>query len=110
MFVRLARFEGANPETRDARMAQLQREIEAVKAGGSPEGAPPEAAEVLRSSVTRVLALVDHRDGMEANAVFCESEEDLRRADEVLNAMSPAEGDGRRTDLAQYEVVVDVEF
>jgi len=110
MFVRLARFEGANPETRSARAAQLKAEIEAVKAGGSPEGAPPEAAEVLRSSVSRVLALVDPRDGTEANAVFCESEEDLRRADEVLGAMSPAEGDGHRTDLAHYEVLVDVEF
>jgi hypothetical protein len=90
-------------------MAQLQREIEAVKAGGSPEGAPPEAAEVLRSSVTRVLGLVD-REGNEANAVFCKSEEDLQRADQVLNAMSPADGDGRRTDLAHYEVLLDVEF
>ncbi len=42
--------------------------------------------------------------------VFCESEEDLERADQVLNAMSPAEGDGNRTDLAHYEVVIDVEF
>ncbi len=40
MFVRLARFEGADSETRNARAAQLEREIEAVKAGGSPEGAP----------------------------------------------------------------------
>lgn len=109
MFVRLAWFEGVDPATRGARMAQLKQEIEAVKAGGTPEGAPPEAAEVLRSSVVRVLGLVD-QDGTEANAVFCKSKEDLQRADSVLNAMSPAEGDGNRTDVAHYEVLLDVEF
>ena len=110
MFVRVAQFEESDPETRAARLEQMQREIEAVKAGDVPEGVPPEAAAALRSSVSRVLGLADLRGGGEANAVFCETEDDLRRADEILNAMTPPEGDGRRTDVAHYEVLLDVEF
>ena len=109
MFVRFARFEGADPETRAERMARLKESIEAVKAGNPPEEVPPEAAEVLRSSVHRVLGLVD-RDGTEANAVFCRTEEDLRRVDEILNQMSPGEGDGHRTALSHYEVLLEVEL
>jgi len=108
MFVRMARFEGADPSTRSERMARLRQEIEVVIAGETPEGLPPEAAEVLQSSVARVIGLVDE-DGIEANAVFCETAEDLRRVDEILNAASPGEGDGHRLDLARYEVVLDVQ-
>ena len=108
MFVRVARFEGADPDTREERTARLREAIEAVKSGNPPEEVPPEAAEVLRSSIHRVLALVD-REGVEANAVFCRTEEDLRRVDEVLNQMSPGEGDGHRTDLFHYEVLFEVE-
>jgi DNA helicase IV len=107
MFVRMARFEGADASTRGERMARLRQEIEAMIAGQTPDGLPAEAAEVLRSSVARVLGLVD-KDGIEANAVFCETEEDLRRVDEILSAASPGEGDGQRLDVAHYEVVLDV--
>ena len=110
MFVRVARFEGADPANRDARLARLQQEIEQVSAGNLPEGMPPEAAEVLRASVSRVIALVDRRDGTEASAVFCPTEDALRRVDQVLDAMSPADDDGRRTDVAQYDVVMDIEL
>ena len=111
MFVRLARFEDIDPEGRDARMSQFRRDIEAVKAGDVPEGMPPRAAEVLRSSVARVVALVD-RDAAanEASAVFCPTEEDLRRVDEVLNAMSPGDEGGSRTGVAYYEVALDIEL
>ena len=38
-------------------------------------------------------------------------EDDARRADEALNAMSPDEGGGRRTGAAEiYEVVLDESF
>ena len=108
MFVRMARFEGADAGTRSERMARLGQEIEAVAAGETPEGVPAEAAEVLRSSVVRVLGLVD-QNGVEANAVFCETEEDLRRTDAVLNAASPGEGDGQRLDVTRYEVLLDAQ-
>jgi hypothetical protein len=111
MFIRLARFEGANAETRHERAAALKSEIEAIKGGAVPEGGPPpEAAEVLRSSMSRVLVLADAATGVEANAVFCETEEDLRRVDQILSAANPAEGDGHRVDLGHYEVLADVEL
>ena len=110
MFVRFARFEGSDAGTRDARFGRLRESIEAVKAGEVPEGMPPEAAEILRGSVVRILSVVDPRDGAEGNAVFCATAEDLERVDGVLNAMSPPGGDGHRTDLAHYEVVFDVEM
>ena len=111
MFIRLARFEGADVETRHERAATLKGEIEAIMGGAVPEGGPPpEAAEVLRSSVKRVLVLADPDSGMEANAVFCETDEDLRRVDQILSAANPAEGDGHRVDLGHYEVLADVEL
>lgn len=110
MFVRFARFEGTDPATRDDRVEQMRQGIESVKAGNPPEGMPAEAGEVLRSSVVRVLTVVDHRDGTEGSAVFCATEEDLQRVDQVLGAMSPPSGgDGRRVDVAHYEVLMDVE-
>ena len=44
-----------------------------------------------------------------AVALF-ETEEDLRKGDEALNAMSPESGDevGKRTSVEKYEVAVDV--
>ena len=59
MFVRFARFEDADPKTRDARVEAVRRDIEKVKAGGVPDGAPPEAGEALRASVSRVLLVVE---------------------------------------------------
>ncbi len=67
-------------------------------------------AQTGASTGGQAVALADLRGGGEANAVFCETEDDLRRADEILNAMTPPEGDGRRTDVAHYEVLLDVEF
>jgi hypothetical protein len=34
----------------------------------------------------------------------------MRRADAALNEMSPGEGEGRRTGLEIYEVVLDEKF
>jgi hypothetical protein len=40
--------------------------------------------------------------------VFCETEEDLRKADEALNEMSPSsEAAGRRVSVGMYEVMTD---
>ena len=40
----------------------------------------------------------------------CDSEEDVRTADSVLNEMSPSGGQGRRTGVEFYEVVLDEAF
>lgn len=110
MFIRVARFEGVDAATRDSRIANLRQEIEGVKAGSLPEGMPPEAGEALRSSVARVLVLVNREDGTETSAVLCATEEDLQTADTTLSAMTPAEGDGSRSDVAFFEVLLDIEL
>ena len=44
----------------------------------------------------------------EANVVFSGTAEDLRRADKVLNAASPRDGDRRQLDIAHYVLDVQV--
>jgi hypothetical protein len=42
---------------------------------------------------------------------FCETEAELRKADEALNNMSPSsESSGRRVSVGLYEVVIDQEM
>ena len=43
-------------------------------------------------------------DGSEASAVFRGTAEDLRRADKILNAAGPGEGDRRRLEVVHYVV------
>jgi hypothetical protein len=75
-----------------------------------PEGAP-EGVKTLMETVTRFVQLVDRDKGIGIGISFTENEEDIRRADEALNAMSPGEGEGRRAGSAEiYEVVLDETF
>jgi hypothetical protein len=40
--------------------------------------------------------------------VFCDNEEDMRKAHQALDAMSPSsEGSGRRASVELYEIVTD---
>ncbi len=43
-------------------------------------------------TVTRWVQLVDRDKGTAIGIAFCQSNDDVRRADEALNAMSPDEG------------------
>jgi hypothetical protein len=61
-------------------------------------------------TVVRVLQLGDRETGRAVGIAFCATEDDMRRADEALNAMSPGEGMGRRTSVEIYEVLVDESF
>jgi hypothetical protein len=49
--------------------------------------------------------LLDRENKKGPGAVLFETEEDLRRGDEALNAMSPS-GGGERTGVTFYEVVL----
>jgi len=109
MYVRAARFEGIDPDQVDEQIADLRRQLDAGASGQLPDDAPPEA-KVLMETVTRVVQLVDRKSGTFLGLVFCGSEDDLRRADEALNAMSPGEGGGRRTSVERYEVAIDQSF
>jgi hypothetical protein len=92
MYARIAKFEGGDPE----RFAATREQIEADMASGTP----PEGLEGARE----VMLLVDREGGTGLGVVFFETEEDLRRGDEALNAMSPEEGSGRRSGVEMYEV------
>ena len=61
---------------------------------------PPEGLEGARE----VMLLIDREGGTGLGVVFFETEQDLRRGDEALNAMSPEEGSGRRSGVEMYEV------
>jgi hypothetical protein len=53
--------------------------------------------------------LIDPDGGRSIAIGLFETEEDLRKGDETLNAMSPSRDDvGRRTSVETYEVAVDV--
>jgi hypothetical protein len=109
VYARIARFEGGDPAKIDEQAAEMRREIQAAREGGLPEGAPQEI-QTLRETVTRFLELVDRTTGSSLGVTFCETEADMRRADEALNAMSPGEGGPRRTGVEIYEVVLDESF
>ena len=110
MYARIARFEGLDTSRIDEDVADMKRQMDAGRSGELPEGAPEEARELMET-VTRWVQLVDRDKGTAVGIAFCASEDDARRADEVLNAMSPPEGAGRRLDAAEiYEVVLDESF
>lgn len=97
MFVRVARFEGGDAAGMDEEMANVREQL--ANAEGMPEG--------LRS-VKRVLTLIDRKGGKGLDLTFCETEDDLRAADEALNSMSPSSAtSGKRTSVEMYEVAID---
>jgi hypothetical protein len=88
--------------------AMAERAIEAIR--GQVEAdweSPPEGLETAKE----LLVLVDREGGTGLGITLFETEEDLRRGDDALNAMSPAdpEATGSRTDVSVYEVVVHKE-
>jgi hypothetical protein len=91
MYVRIARFEaveGSAPPIEEVRQRMQER------AGGD-------------MPVQRGLMLVDRENGRGASLMFCETEDDLRRVDDYMNAMTPVSGAGRRASVEKYEVVLD---
>ena len=109
MYVRVARFEGINPSEMDAQAAEMKRQMDAAQSGNLPEGIPAEVR-TLMETVKRFVQFVDRDKGTGLGLAYCKTEDDLRRADEALNAMSPGEGEGRRTSVEIYEVLLDASF
>lgn len=62
--------------------------------------------------MTRFLCVVDREAETGAGISFCETEEDMHRADAAMNEVSPpSDEDGRRTGPAEiYEVVLDESY
>jgi hypothetical protein len=100
MWVRVARFEGGTAEGLAAEMARSKQILEEFRSGGLPPGL---------EGVTRVMEAINRAEGTGLAVIFCDMEEDMRKADEALNNMStPAEGSGRRVSAGVYEVMHDV--
>lgn len=98
MYARVARWEGAGAEELERTAAEIRRQAD--EDGGPPEGVPSKA----------LLMLTDPENGRAMAIVMFETEEDYRRGDETLNAMSPpGEGMGRRVSVERYEVAVQLE-
>jgi hypothetical protein len=91
MYARVATFE-SDPAKIDEAIELVRSEVES---GDTPEG--------LEGA--KMLMLVDRESGKGLGVTLFESEEDMRRGDAALNAMSPG-GSERRTSVTFYEVPV----
>ena len=95
MYARIARFEGMTGE----QARKMAEDIRDNASSGPPEGVP----------ATGLSLLVDADAGRVLAISMFESEEDLRRGDEALDAMSPPEDSGaRRAAVERYEVAVEL--
>lgn len=95
MYARVARWEGAEAGALKASAAEMAEEAKK----GPPPGVPGKA----------FLMLIDPDSGTSLAIGLFETEEDLRKGDEVLNGMTPSRDDaGKRTSVEMYEVAVDV--
>jgi hypothetical protein len=96
MYARVARWEGADAET----LKRTATEISADAESGPPEGLP-----------AKKLFLLHDLEGGRAMAItLFETEEDYRRGDATMNAMSPpGEGMGQRVGVDKYEVAVELD-
>ena len=90
MYARIATFE-SDPSTVDDAIRMVREEVE----GDTPEG--------LEGA--KMMMLVNRETGKGLGVTLFESEEDMRRGDEALNAMSPGATE-RRTSVEFYEVPV----
>ena len=109
MYVRIARFEGVDPGQIDQQIAELRGQLDASRAGNVPEEYRDQT-KVLMETVGRFAQLVDRENGTILGLSFCETEDDLRRASEALDAMSPPSGGGSRTGVETYEIAIDESF
>jgi hypothetical protein len=96
MYARVARWEGAEAAALESTAAEIRSQADA----GPPEGVPAK----------KFILLNDVESGRSIAITLFETEEDYRRGDETLNAMSPpGEGMGRRVAVEKYEVAVDLD-
>jgi hypothetical protein len=87
----------------------MKRQMDAARSGDVPADAA-ESVRTLMETVRRFVELVDRKSGSTVGIVFCETEEDMRRADAALNSMSPPQEVGKRTSVDIYEVALDERF
>jgi len=102
LFVRVARFEGAEPSGIVAEIGRTKEGIAAAKRGewgDMPDGL---------KRIARHVTLIDAARGTVLDLNFCETDADLRAVDDALNGMSPlADSSGRRMSVETFEVAID---
>jgi hypothetical protein len=95
MYARIARFEGGDTSQIEAVIDGARETVD------STFDSPPEGLEGVKA----IWVLVDRENARGLGVTLFESEEDLRRGDEALNAMSPAVDAGqRRSNVETYEI------
>jgi hypothetical protein len=90
MYARVVRFT-------DVDTSQIDRIKSQVEDNDPPEGMPP----------TKLQILIDESQGTAAVMQFYESEADMQKADEVMNAMDSSDTPGTRASVDKGEVVVE---
>ena len=100
MWVRIARFEGAEPDSHDPRAEMIRSQLRG--------GAATEGDELPRA--TRVMMLADREGGRWAGVQFADTEDDIRRFDEFLHRQTPPPGSGTQSSAEIYEVLLDEEL
>jgi hypothetical protein len=109
MYARIARFEELDTSRIDEQAAEMKRQMTEARSGDLPAGAPAQVM-TLMETVKRFVQFVDRDSGTALGVAFFATEGDLQRADAALNEMSPGEGEGRRTSVEIYEVLLDESF
>jgi siroheme synthase len=117
MYARVARFEGGDPAAVDREIEQMREQInsgmsdESIEEAASQPGAPSaEQQKWMRDAIKKMVVLVDRDKGSSAMVVFTDTEEDIRRIDEMFNQMSPGDEGGKRQTADVYEVAIDQDF
>ena len=105
MYARVARFEGGDPGAVDEQIAEMCSQVE-----GEPPADAPEEVRTLMETVARFMQLVDRKSATFVGITFCETEDEMRRANEALDKMSPGQGSGGRTAVDIFEVAIDKSF
>ncbi|MCB0876365.1 MAG: hypothetical protein R2718_10135 [Solirubrobacterales bacterium] len=93
MYARVVRFTGVGQETIDAVKAMIEES----------DGPPPGVR------ATSMKMLFDADQGTSVFVAFFESEQDLRDADSIFEAMDPGETPGDRQSVDLCEVVIERE-
>ena len=93
MYARIVRFTDINRQ----RIDELKGQIESGEA--APEGMPS----------GQIRMFIDESQGTAGVVMFFDSEEDMRKADEVLNQMDSSDTPGTRASVDQGEVLIEAQ-
>ncbi len=95
MYARVARWEGQDPGA----VREMVEDLRKQSASGPPQGVPAVGATIL----------VDPDQGTSMAIMLFETEDDLRKGHEVMDAMTPPrDTGGRRVSVEMFEVGMDV--